>query len=187
MSAGPLADEQPRLVRRRLSRDELPSIWTIDRREIVERIFIVHAGELVLRDAYFDIKGWPSGAAEEGASLMAATYDRGGAFLGVFEGPRLVAVAVVDTKALGPRGDLVQLTFLHVGRDHRRLGLGRELFEAAWEFAAGLGAAGLYVSATPSESTVGFYLHRGCTVTAEPDPELFALEPEDIHFECRAR
>ena len=48
-----------------------------------------------------------------------------------------------------------------------------------------LGAMGLYVSATTSENTVDFYRRRGCRVTPDADPKLLALEPEDIHFECR--
>ena len=45
-----------------------------------------------------------------------------------------------------------------------------------------LGAGSLYVSATPSENTVDYYRHLGCVVTREVDPELYALEPEDIHL-----
>jgi hypothetical protein len=40
----------------------------------------------------------------------------------------------------------------------------------------------VYVSATPSESAVGFYTSMGFTPTPDPIPELFALEPEDIHM-----
>lgn len=40
----------------------------------------------------------------------------------------------------------------------------------------------LYVSATPSESAVGFYRSMGFAPTTEPDPRLFALEPKDIHM-----
>ena len=43
-------------------------------------------------------------------------------------------------------------------------------------------AENVYVSATPSESAVGFYKSLGFTLIAEPLPELFALEPEDIHM-----
>jgi hypothetical protein len=41
----------------------------------------------------------------------------------------------------------------------------------------------LYISATPSEHTIDFYLTLGCTLVDAPDPELFAREPEDIHLE----
>jgi hypothetical protein len=45
-----------------------------------------------------------------------------------------------------------------------------------------LGARQLYVSATPSENTVRFYLRLGCRVTDDVDATLFNLEPEDIHL-----
>ena len=172
------------LVRRRLEREEIGLLWTIDRRELVERIYEVRDGGLVLRPAFFDIPGWPTREPAKTMPLLEASFDRGGVFLGVFDDARLVGAAVIDTRRLGPAGDLVQLSFLHVGRDHRRLGVGTELFEAAQDVAAELGAAGLYVSATPSENTVDFYRRRGCRVTLHPDPELLALEPEDVHFEC---
>ena len=44
------------------------------------------------------------------------------------------------------------------------------------------GARLLYVSATPTENTVNFYLRRGCILATPPDPELLALEPDDIHL-----
>ena len=40
----------------------------------------------------------------------------------------------------------------------------------------------MVVSATPSLNTVRFYLHRGFEPTAEPLPELYELEPEDVHL-----
>jgi len=61
--------------------------------------------------------------------------------------------------------------------------LGRRLFEMAKVEANQREAKRLYISATPSEHTINFYLRLGCTVTRQPDPELFMLEPEDIHLE----
>jgi hypothetical protein len=43
------------------------------------------------------------------------------------------------------------------------------------------GATAFYVSACPTESAVGFYTSRGFRPTDRPNPELLALEPEDIH------
>jgi len=174
-----------RLTRRALRREELPLIWTIDRRELIERIYELRDGRLVLIDARFDMRGWPPGEAEHAMPWLEASFDRGAMARGVFDGQRLVAVSVLDRVLLGPRRDLLQLSFLHVGHDHRGLGLGVELFDEAARMARELGAAGLYVSATPSEHTIGFYLRRGCRVIDVPDPELFAREPEDIHLEWR--
>jgi hypothetical protein len=49
------------------------------------------------------------------------------------------------------------------------------------------GAKRLYISATPSENTVNFYLRLGCELTSQADPELFELEPDDIHLEYRLK
>jgi hypothetical protein len=46
-----------------------------------------------------------------------------------------------------------------------------------------LGTKKLYVSAAPSENIVNFYLRQGCVLAEKADPELFELEPEDIHLE----
>ncbi len=43
----------------------------------------------------------------------------------------------------------------------------------------------MVVSATPSLNTVRFYLQRGFEPTAEPLPELYELEPEDVHLQKR--
>ena len=43
------------------------------------------------------------------------------------------------------------------------------------------GAARLYDSATPSDSAVGFHPHHGFVPTDDPDHELLAEEPDDIH------
>ncbi len=46
-----------------------------------------------------------------------------------------------------------------------------------------LQARQLYISATPSENTINFYLRLGCVVTPEPNVDLLELEPDDIHLE----
>jgi GNAT superfamily N-acetyltransferase len=167
-----------------LARDELGRIWTIDRSELIETTYRLEDGALVLRPDPFDVRGWSPGEVEHYAALHEACYDRGGTFVGAFDGDRLVGVAVLDTLPLGAQRDQRQLTFLHVSRDHRGQGLGGRLFEEMRTLARVQGARYLYVSATSSENTVRFYQRRGCIVAPEPDPELLALEPEDIHFIC---
>jgi len=172
------------LLLRPLARDELGLVWTIDRSERIETIYRLEDGALVARLGGFDVPGWPPGEAEHYAALHAACHDRGGTILGAFDGERLVGAAVLDTVPLGPQRDQLQLAFLHVSRAHRGKGLGTRLFEEMRARARARGARYLYVSATPSGNTVGFYQRRGCILAPEPDPELLALEPEDIHFLC---
>ena len=44
------------------------------------------------------------------------------------------------------------------------------------------GADQLYVSATPSESAIDFYLSQGFALAKQVHKDLYALEPEDIHL-----
>lgn len=171
------------LTLRRLGRDAIEQIWTIDRREVIETIYYWRDGQLVRVPEYYDMQGWPPGTVEGFMPLFYTVYDRGGEFWGAFDGDTLVGIAILDSKWIRPECDTLQLLFLHVSRDYRDQGIGRWLFEHAAARARLRRARRMYVSATPSEHTVHFYLRCGCMVTPEPDPEFFALEPEDIHLE----
>jgi predicted N-acetyltransferase YhbS len=172
---------------RLLQREEIPAIWQIDRREIVENTYSLEGGELVLKPDYFDIRGWPPGETELYTPILLDCYDRGGTFWGAFEDDLLIGVAILDSKLIGTQRDTLQLKFLHVSRDYRKRGIASALFRLAVEKAKALGARKLYISATPSESTINYYTRLGCVLATEIDPELFALEPEDIHLEYAIR
>jgi predicted N-acetyltransferase YhbS len=169
---------------RELARAEVGRVWDIDRAEVIDQVYYPADGGLMLKPEHYDMSGWPPGEAELYDPLLLECYDRGGWFYGLFDQEQLVGVAVLDNKFIGKRGDLLQLKFMHVSRLHRNQGLGHRLFALSAVKAREHGALGLYISATPSQNTVDFYLRLGCLVTADPDPELFALEPEDIHLEC---
>ena len=127
--------------------------------------------------------GWPPGEAEQYTLILMDCFDRGGAFCGAYWDDQMVGVAVLDSKFIGRERDQLQLKFLHVSSGFRKQGLGQALFDRVLERAKEVGAKRLYISATPSENTVNFYRRLGCVVTNELDPELFELEPEDIHLE----
>jgi predicted N-acetyltransferase YhbS len=169
---------------RPLERDEVETVWSIDRREVIENIYYLEDGELVLREEYYDMQGWAPGEPEQYAPILLDCFDRGGAFYGAFKDGELVGVVVLESKFIGKDEDKLQLVFLQVSRDFRGRGLGRTLFEKAVKRARELDAKALYVSATPSENTINFYRRMGCVVTEDVDPELFALEPKDIHMAC---
>lgn len=168
---------------RLLQRTEIPLIWQIDRREIIENVYYLREGKLVLEPEHYDMQGWPPGEAELYTPLLLDCYDRGGLFWGAFENDLLVGVSILESKWIGKHHDMLQLKFLHVSRGCRKQGIGARLFKLAAEKAQELGAKKLYISATPSEHTVNYYSRLGCVLATEIDPELFALEPEDIHLE----
>ncbi len=169
---------------RQLRREEIPAIWTIDRRERIERVFRAGPNGLELVDAPFDVPGWEPGKAEAMTPVFEASFDAGRWFGGAFDGGRLVGIAVLESEFFGADGRTLQLSFLHVSDETRGTGVGKALFERARSEAGRRGAARMYVSASQTERTVRFYLARGCQVLSEPDARLFALEPEDIHLVC---
>ena len=163
-----------------LVREEVELVWTIDRSEVVDNVYHYENGALVLKPEHHDVTAWP----QKYTSILLDCFDRGGWFYGVFVNSELVGAVVLESKWIGEAKDQLQLKFLHVSRSYRNSGLGTRLFELARGIARQRSARRLYVSATPSENTINFYLRRGCLIAREPDPELFELEPEDIHLEC---
>jgi predicted N-acetyltransferase YhbS len=109
---------------------------------------------------------------------------RGGELLGAVDGERTVGLAIVHPTFEPP---LAWLAFLHVSRPDRRRGAAQALWAAAVEMSKAAGAQSIYVSATPTESAVGFYLRQGCRLAQPVHPDLFAAEPEDIHLTCAIR
>ena len=170
-----------------LERHEIRDIWSIDRAEVVDKVYYREGGELVLKPEQHHVKGWPVGDLELYGPILLDCFDRGGTIYGAFDGETLIGATVLESRFIGRERDQLQLKFLHVGRLHRRSGLGCALFDKAVARARGLGARRLYISATPSENTVHFYLRRGCRVKDDVDAALFKLEPEDIHLEFDIR
>jgi GNAT superfamily N-acetyltransferase len=169
---------------RPLALDEIDRLWTIDRGEIIRRNYRLRDGRFILEPAYFEAQGWEPGKAEVWTPHLLEIFRRGGSFFGMFDAEDLIGASVVDGRFIGPRLDWLVLEFLYVSRGQRSSGVGTRLFEHARTTARKRGAKALYVSATPTEGTVNFYLRRGCAIAPEPDPELLALEPEDIHLLC---
>jgi predicted N-acetyltransferase YhbS len=168
---------------RELERHEIRDIWSIDRAEVIEKVYYREGNELVLKPEHHDVAGWPPGEPERNGPILLDCFDRGGTFYGALDGETLAGVAVLENRFMGSEKNQLQLKFLHVSRRHRRTGFGRRLFDKAVARAGELGARRLYISATPSENTVRFYLRRGCCVTDDVDAALFELEPNDIHMD----
>ena len=168
---------------RGLERQEIGDVWSIDRAEVIDNVYYHEHGELVLKPQHYDVQGWPPGEPERYGPILLDCFDRGGTFYGAFDGETLIGATVLESRFIGREKDQLQLKFLHVSRRHRQAGLGCTLFEKAVARARELGARRLYISSTPSENTVRFYLRRGCRVTDGVDATLFEFEPEDIHLE----
>jgi ribosomal protein S18 acetylase RimI-like enzyme len=171
-----------------LEASDVSLVASIDRSEHVEVQYRVEDGRLVETSVVMaDIPAWdPSGSGEHSVAshiaFCASVVADGAALLGAFDrDSELMGLATVQPKF---EPGLAWLATLHVSRPHRRRGAASALWDAGIALAREAGARALYVSATPTGSAVGFYLARGCQLADPVHPELFALEPEDIHLAC---
>ena len=170
------------MTSRDLTRDEIACIWTIDRSEVHHHIYKVVDGQLLLVPAYFEIPGWDPETVVRDTVKLHDCFDRGGIFRGAFDVDALVGVSVIDTEPIASAPDHLLLFYLYVSRSARGRGVGTHLFGVAAQAARTLGARALYISSTPTQNTVDFYLGRGASLAARADPRLLAAEPDDVHL-----
>lgn len=158
----------------------MPRLGEIDRSEHIRTLYAYRDNQLIPRQVDIQVQGWPPGQV---ASIIAACEPElaaGGTLFGALDGDTLAGIAVLGNRWI--LGDQLQLVLLHVSSAYRRQGIAQRLFNAAAERARQNGAKAMYISATESESAVNFYLSQGCRVAEQVDPDLYALEPLDIHF-----
>jgi GNAT superfamily N-acetyltransferase len=169
---------------RPLDAADLDRIGEIDRTERIETMYVQHSARLEERAGDWTSPPWSmEGEGEHSVAHQRAECERylaaGALGLCAFEGERLVGIGLVTPHV---RPGVAQLAFLHVSHGHRGRGVGGHLAAALERLAREHGDTMMVVSATPSENTVRFYLGRGFEPMAEPFPELYALEPEDVHM-----
>jgi GNAT superfamily N-acetyltransferase len=167
---------------RRLARSELSRVAQIDRAERIDLVYEQCGTKLVARRGDWSAPAWNSHGqgdhtVEAQRKALEHYVDAGGIAVGAFSGRRLVGIGVVVPHL---RPEIAQLAFLHVSDGYRATGIGSRLSDRLERIAHDAGDTEMVVSATPSENTVRFYLGRGYELMADPLPELFALEPEDV-------
>lgn len=176
---------RPQTAYRRLDAADLDRIGEIDRTERIETIYVQHGARLEGRAGDWSATPWSSeGEGEHSVAHQRAECERylaaGALGLCAVESERLVGIGIVTPHV---RPGVAQLAFLHVSHGHRRQGVGGHLAAALERLAREHGDTMMVVSSTPSENAVRFYLGRGFEPMAEPFPELYGLEPEDVHMQ----
>lgn len=165
-----------------LNRGDIGRFAEIDRTEIVDRVYCVRDGRLVLKEEHWEIT-WSAEEKQRRAAGCLEQFDRGHSIFGAFDGVRLVGVAKLYPTPLTSGRGRYNLRGMWVSRDYRGTGVGKGLALLVTDEARRLGAETVYVSATPSERTVRFYMSLGFEVTTNVDSSLFGKEPDDIHME----
>ncbi len=168
---------------RQLSRSELQLLMQIDRTEVIERIFHIRDGSLALEDQHCEVADWSKREKSDRIKRLQALYDRGATAFGAFSAGTLVGMAILEHRQMIGREGCLNLDGLWVSHGFRHQGIATSLMSMVRERARQLGARRLYVSATPSENTIGFYSRIGFSMAKNPDVEMYRREPEDIHME----
>ena len=164
--------------------DEVSKLKDIDRSEKIWINYKYVEGQLQARDVDWDAPAWfteGDGAHTVASHIRFCTehLERNGRMYGAFHDQKLVGIGIIQPDVAA---GTAQLAYLHVSNGYRQKGIGNRIVEELIAEARRTGAVKMYVSATPSGSAVNFYMSQGFQPTATPIPELFELEPDDIHM-----
>jgi GNAT superfamily N-acetyltransferase len=178
---------------RELQAHEAQLLGSIDRSERIDGIYEATNGVLTCSEVQHEIVSWttmydagtnytrPAQLVDYVARLQ-TLMNSGGTVFGAWDKRRLVGLGSLDVSGVGGNRGVTKLDMLYVSAGYRRQGIGRMLTEMVLNLTRSLGATALYISATPTRGTVDAYLCMGAHVLEVPDPELLALEPDDIHL-----
>lgn len=163
---------------RQLQPDDLAGVIDIDVAETGSQRYKVMNGQLDLIEQawerpFWDAEAWPRRLQSWAEKLEPDLY------LGAYAGERMVGIAGLRYQ-LTPT--MAQLTSLYIDRNHRRLGVAQQLVQEVFRLSQAKRAQAIYVSSKPSIPAVGFYTRQGFCLAAEPHPDLFELQPLDIHM-----
>lgn len=167
---------------RLLNEEEITKVDEIDRTETIEFIYYYIKGKLKLVEEFCEVPKWNRDQVLIHISDLTELYNKGGFIFGAFDGSKIAGVISLDNELIGKHKDHLNLAGFWVSNQYRNKGIGEKLVELVVEKAMEIGAVMLYVSATPSQNTVNFYLKRGFKLTDEIIEKLYELEPEDIHM-----
>jgi GNAT superfamily N-acetyltransferase len=169
---------------RRLGVDELAHVGEIDRTEAIDTLYVQEGASLREVRGDFSAAAWdPVGTGQHSVAAqhaeLARYVEKGAVCIGAFD-DRLIGIGVVLPHV---RPGVAQLAYLYVSDGRRGQGVGATLTDELERVAREAGSRSMVVSATPSRNTVDFYRRCGYEPMAEPLPELYELEPDDVHLE----
>ena len=172
-----MSDEQAFTIRR-LSESDLRLAPGIDVSEDGQLLYRYSNGKLTTEPREWHRPAWDAAQWEEKITTWAEVL-RWDVVIGAFDGATLVGMASLRYRLTET---VAQLVSLHVSRAYRRHSVATRLLRELLRLARQSNARELYVSATESESAIGFYTRHGFAPTAHVNQRLYDLEPEDIHM-----
>lgn len=153
-----------------------------DRRQTVTQCLRKIQGQWVVKEDPF-LDQWSEDDYAFLVDCLKNTVDQGGVVYGAFIDGKLKGFASVEGKPFGSQGQYRDLTALHVSREQRGNGIGKQLFKLAAHWAKVRGAKKLYLSSHSAIETQRFYESQGCADAMEIHQEHASREPFDRQLE----
>lgn len=153
-----------------------------ERRQDVTKCWRKVDGQWVIRDHPF-VDQWGEEEYKILVKCLRHTLETKGVVFGAFREGKLKGFASVEGGFLGEKKEYKDLTCIHVSRDVRGCGIGRELFVRAAGWAREQGAEKLYISAHSAVETQAFYRNMGCVEAVDYSREHVEREPYDCQLE----
>lgn len=154
-----------------------------DRTQNVTKCWRKINGEWHIKEVPF-VDNWSEEEYKEGVKYLKSLIHSGGYVVGAFYNGRLKGFASVEPTMFGVHTKYVDLSNIHVSRDIRGQGVGKELFDLAKKWAKHQQAEKLYISAHSSLESQAFYQAMGCVEAIEYNKRLAEKEPCDCQLEC---
>ena len=141
-------------------------------------------GAWVIKDAPF-VDDWSDADYQILVSCLQNTVATGGFVYAAFCDGILKGFVSVEPGLFGAKQDYMDLSSIHISEDMRGQGIGKQLFQAAKDWAREKGAGKLYISAHSAVESQAFYKAMGCVEALEYQQEHVEREPFDCQLECR--
>lgn len=169
---------------RKLSENEITVnlFKDFDRYQEVKQCLRKIDGEWIIKDVPF-VDQWSEEEYEELVACLINTVKTNGLVYGAFCDGKLKGFVSVESVYLGSDNEYLDLSSLHVSKEKRKNGIGKELFTMAAGWAREHGAKKLYISAHSSVETQAFYKAMGCREAKEYNKEHVEKEPYDCQLE----
>lgn len=168
---------------RGIRNNEIDRIKEIQREEEILGYYKLKDGFLTVIDKYEQVYSFDKDELSDIINRQRKIKSEGGVVIGAFDDEIIVGVVSVENRRIGIEMNYCKMDILYVSNNFRGSGIGSRLVEESKKAARGFGAGKLYISATPTVTTVDFYLKQGAILTKELNLELYQREPDDIHLE----
>lgn len=163
-----------------LSEDFLDSF---ERHQETTRIYFLDENGELKEKAERYVDDWDLKKKKQVIEILSYYIDLGGSLVFISNENALLGFAALNGKAMGTRGQYLNLGFIHVSKAFRGKGLGKILFQEICQQAREKGAEKLYVGANPNVKTYQFYKSMGCSLAKEIIKEVYDHEPLDLQLE----